>query len=403
MRRISKAHPHLVLRAALRPTLPAVLGASVLLLSACGLVGSEQEDAVAGLSEESSFTPAEEQSSLPDAATADLEPQSETTVGVLRVAVPAEESGADTSPSEPEPDTDSSTSSSTPSTAADQPPESSSTTAAAATPTTLATTPSTAISTTTATTLAPTTSAAPTTSTAPTTAAPTTQSTTTTAKPTNPGSGLRYKGILAAGDNEITAFDNARKTIKGMFTADGVQAANLIELSRQSSEQTNGVRATSVAGIEQAMADLNVGDGDACIVFLTSHGNRQTWFVRGTSGLTPDKLDQILDASCGNRPTVALVSACYSGIFIGPLAQSNRVVLTAASATNTSFGCSPEATYTYWDGCLITHFAQASTWEDLYRRVTGCIEGKEAAAGVTPSRPQAHFGSDVANLPILNR
>ena len=107
------------------------------------------------------------------------------------------------------------------------------------------------------------------------------------------------------------------------------------------------------------------------------------WFVRGDTGLTPDKLDQILDASCGNRPTVALISACYSGIFIGPLAQPNRVVLTAASATNTSFGCSPEATYTYWDGCLIDNFARAGTWEDLYGQVTACIEGKESAAGLS--------------------
>ncbi|MEM8922673.1 MAG: C13 family peptidase [Actinomycetota bacterium] len=236
---------------------------------------------------------------------------------------------------------------------------------------------------------------------APTTAPPTSAS--TTAPPSPPADGLVYKGVLIAGDDEITAFDNARKTIRDLFIADGVQPGNLIGLSREAREQTGGVRATSVGAIEQAMLELNVGDGDACIVFMTSHGNQRVFAISGSNGLTPDRLDQILTAACGTRPTVALVSACYSGIFISPLARPHRVVLTAASPVNTSFGCSPEATYTYWDGCLITHFAQASTWEDLYGRVTGCIESKEAAAGVTPSRPQAHFGAEVSNLRILNR
>ncbi len=370
-----------------------------MVLASCGVIGSD-EQTQAQLIEQSGFTPTEDQTTQPTAAVDQTTPAVDSTVGVLRVAVPtegAEEAVADSTETAP---AESGESGST-----TTPPGSTSSTTIASVSTSVATT---SVATTTPPTDEPTTTAAPTTA-QPTTAAPTTASPTTaaptTAAPTTrpPTAGLTYKGILAAGDNEINAFDNGRKTVKGLFTSAGVQGGNLIELSRQSSEQVNGVRATSVAGIEQAMSDLNVGDGDACVLFLTSHGNKQTWFVRGSSGLTPDKLDQILDASCGNRPTVALISACYSGIFIGPLAHPNRVVLTAASATNTSFGCSPEATYTYWDGCLIDHFNQASTWEDLYRRVTGCIEGKESAAGVTPSRPQAHFGADVANLSILNR
>ena len=234
-----------------------------------------------------------------------------------------------------------------------------------------------------------------------TTQPPTIEATTTTSGSPGTTTGLTYKGVLATGDDSITAFDSARKVVKGQFLARGMQPGNLIELSRKSSEQVGGVRATTVAGIEQAMGDLSVADGDACILFITSHGSRQAWYIRGSNGLSPDKLDQILSASCGSRPTVALVSACYSGIFIDSLARPNRVVLTAASPVNTSFGCSPEATYTYWDGCLITHFPQATTWEDLYAKVTGCIEGKEASARVTPSRPQAHFGAEVANMPIL--
>ncbi len=373
-----------------------VFSAFSVVVSSCGLIGDEGEQTQAQLIEQSGFTPTDEQTAdtgeTAESTTSTANPAAavESTAAVLRVAVASESgSGAEGEPDSstaPDPGTDASTSSST---------------ATSATPTTATTAPTTAAPTT----QAPTSTQAPTTATTPppTTAAPTTTtvaSTTTTTAPT-PVNGLTYKGILAAGDNEINAFDNGRKKVKELFVSRGVQAGNLIEFSRRSGEQTNGVRATSVSAMQQGMAELNIGSNDACILFLTSHGNKQMWFVRGDTGLTPDKLDQMLDASCGDRPTVALISACYSGIFIGPLAQPNRVVLTAASATNTSFGCSPEATYTYWDGCLIDNFAQAGTWEDLYRRVTACIEGKESAAGVTPSRPQAHFGSNVSNMAIF--
>lgn len=378
-----------------------VLVAGVMVLAACGFVGDDGENGQARLVNQAGVIAADDEASAAEATAAQAESTTSSTIGVLRVAVgdsssteesASTEAGAnpDTSPST---DSDANSDSETNSDQVNEPTDvDGSDQTANSTTSTVASTSS-----------APTSTEAPTTTEATTTTPPTTASTTSTTEPPKPTGGLTYKGILAAGDNEITAFDNGRKKVKGLFVDAGVQAGNLIELSRQPSEQVNGVRATTVSGIEQAMMDLNVGDGDACILFLTSHGNQQVWFVRGDSGLTPQKLDQLLDASCGSRPTIALISACYSGIFISPLAQPNRVVLTAASPTNTSFGCSPEATYTYWDGCLIDHFNQASTWEDLYSRVTSCIEAKESRAGVTPSRPQAHFGADVANLPILNR
>lgn len=211
-----------------------------------------------------------------------------------------------------------------------------------------------------------------------------------------------WHALLMTGDRSISAFDNARETVRDMFIDEGVLEANMIELSRDSRMQTGGVRDTTVDNIEQAMLDLAPGPDDGCVVYMTSHGNTTGWSIEGRGFLTPTRLDQILDEACGTRPTVVLVSACYSGVFVEPVAAPNRIILTAAREDRTSFGCSSEATYTYWDGCFISEWEAATTWQGLYDEVTKCIEDKERG-GFTPSYPQGYFGADVADLPIFGR
>ena len=66
---------------------------------------------------------------------------------------------------------------------------------------------------------------------------------------------------------------------------------------------------------------------------------------------------------------MVLVSACYSGVFVGPSMQKkNRIILTAARQDRTSFGCSAENEYTYWDSCLIARFAEVRQLEVVIRK-----------------------------------
>ena len=95
-----------------------------------------------------------------------------------------------------------------------------------------------------------------------------------------------------------------------------------------------------------------------------------------------------------------MVSACYSGQFIQPLRADNRIIMTAASATRPSFGCSEAQEYTFWDGCVIDHFARSSTWENLYDLVKQCIAAKEQQLGYPASQPQAYFGKNKRGLAL---
>jgi len=202
-----------------------------------------------------------------------------------------------------------------------------------------------------------------------------------------------------AGDNELDVFDNATKTLKGMFLRMGLQADNIRELSANQAEVRRGALPANAENLESALRDLSVGKGDACLVHLTSHGTRQGFFLRGAPLITPTRLNSVLERSCGDQPTVVLISACYSGVFLDRvMLKPNRIILTAAADDRTSFGCSSENQYTYWDGCLIDSFTQSDNWAVLYGSIKRCVETKEAQKRFMPSLPRAYFGEAIASI-----
>ena len=50
---------------------------------------------------------------------------------------------------------------------------------------------------------------------------------------------------------------------------------------------------------------------------------------------------------------MALISACYSGVFVDPVGAPNRIILTAAREDRTSFGCSDDADFTHFGGAFL--------------------------------------------------
>jgi hypothetical protein len=217
-------------------------------------------------------------------------------------------------------------------------------------------------------------------------------------------SNLTWKATLMTGDDSIDAFDNARKTLKSEFLQMGVSANNIKELSMDRHERKRGSLPSSAGNFAGALRDLSVGDQDACLIHMTSHGSRVGFYIRNAAPITPQLLDSILYRACGDRPTVVLISACYSGVFVNKTMQKpNRIILTAAREDRTSFGCSPENEYTYWDACLIDSLPASESWKSLYGNIQRCVKTKEAYGRFTPSLPQAYFGQQVSDLQIPKR
>jgi len=210
----------------------------------------------------------------------------------------------------------------------------------------------------------------------------------------------RYRAILAAGDASIPNFDNAALTLANRLKRSGVETTVLTS----DGSLVNDWRSYATAWtIDAALSD--VGQWEACLVFVTSHGN-EYGLVMGMDNaeryyLTPARLAEILAYRCGERPTVAILSGCHTGTFLTALMKTeNRIILTAARKDRTSFGCSADTSFTYFDECLLEAMGDAGTWEGIFTRTKVCVAEKERAEDFEPSLLQAFFGRAVKDLGI---
>ena len=145
-----------------------------------------------------------------------------------------------------------------------------------------------------------------------------------------------------------------------------------------------------------AVGEVMDKDEDVLILLMTSHGDR-TGFALQLPGnvmteLTPQQVASTLDSE-GIKNRVVIVSACYAGIFVPPLANDNTIVMTAADEKSTSFGCAPERDWTYFGDALFKQSMQpGSDFQHAFDHARILIQGWELMDRVPPSNPQGHFG-----------
>jgi Peptidase C13 family len=135
---------------------------------------------------------------------------------------------------------------------------------------------------------------------------------------------------------------------------------------------------------------------DMLFLFLSSHGveNRLIVEMPGLAlrSLAPYQLKKMLDRS-GIEKRVIVVSSCHSGSFLPALADANTLVIAAARADRSSFGCEDRRRWTYFGDA---YFNRALRQETSFRRA---FEGAkkliaiwEAQEQLTPSLPQIAGG-----------
>jgi hypothetical protein len=210
----------------------------------------------------------------------------------------------------------------------------------------------------------------------------------------------RWRAVLIAGDNNSPAFDNGVEALRAKLAQRGVRNIRVL------TSDPGANPSLPVATAANVSSALRSPGGEACLAFVTSHGDESGFVLKQARGtVSPGTLDSALDAGCGARPTVVVVSACHSGVFLGSgMRQANRIVLTAAAADRISFGCGAGDQYTYFDQCLLQQFDRAATWSDLAQATKICVENQERSMGIRrPSLPQTFVGSGVADLRIPGR
>jgi len=146
---------------------------------------------------------------------------------------------------------------------------------------------------------------------------------------------------------------------------------------------------------------------DVLIVYLTSHGANDFKLAASNpplavDSISPGELRQALD-NAGIRNRVIAISACYSGGWVGPLADDHTLVMTAADATHTSFGCGSRSDLTFFGRAMFDEqLRHTHSFEHAFAAAVPVIKRREEEAGKDDgfSNPQISVGEKIR--PMLN-
>lgn len=159
------------------------------------------------------------------------------------------------------------------------------------------------------------------------------------------------------------------------------------------------------ANVDATMAEIaqRARPDDIVLLYLSTHG-APGLLAREANGrdLAPATADEMREwlAPLGRRPTVLILSACFSASFIPSLRAENRIIFTAARADRTSFGCRAGAEHTVFGAALLDALATPQTsLRAVVQTVRAKVAAREHELGVTPpSEPQVSVGPSVAGL-----
>jgi len=159
----------------------------------------------------------------------------------------------------------------------------------------------------------------------------------------------------------------------------------------------------SVTGLRyalQGLAEHMQLDRDVLFLAISSHGSSDPAIAVANAelpltDLTPEDLVDALKQA-GIQWRVIFISACYAGGFIDSLRDDHTIVITAAAADRTSFGCSSDSDLTYFGEAFYRDaLPEAASLRDAFEKAKTAIAARERTEGETPSNPQAYFGFDV--------
>ncbi|MBL8297728.1 MAG: peptidase C13 [Rhodanobacteraceae bacterium] len=141
-------------------------------------------------------------------------------------------------------------------------------------------------------------------------------------------------------------------------------------------------------------------DEDILLLFMTSHGDEEHNLYVGMDLMPLDWIAaEDLSRTLSARPfrwRVSIISACYSGGFLEGLKNSTSMVITAARADRTSFGCGVDSDITYFGKAfLVEGLNQTDTFRGAFEIARQLVGDWERAENQPASEPQ------IASTPLI--
>ena len=208
--------------------------------------------------------------------------------------------------------------------------------------------------------------------------------------------------ITMAGDGSESVFRNEvslfRSTLEQRFGANG-RVLSLV--NHPDTHDTQPL--ASVSNLRRSLAGVAAlmdRDEDVLLLFVTSHGSADHEILLDLDPLPLDQLDpptlSALLEEAGIRWRVLVLSACYSGGFVEPLKAPETLVITAARADRTSFGCGADSEITWFGHAFIEEAMHRTTdFFEAFRLAKAAIQQREGEEGIRASLPQMARGSDI--------
>jgi hypothetical protein len=214
-----------------------------------------------------------------------------------------------------------------------------------------------------------------------------------------------WAAVVVAGDwhahsgEPTEAFDNARRDVGAALTRFGFAPDAVRQYSvRPARYPAVKPGKTDLRAIHTGLRDLAAKNTAGCLFYITSHGAPEG-AVLDEDILPPALLAAVIDDACPARPSIVVVSACFSGVFVKPLQRDDRMILTAARPDRTSFGCGEDDKYPYFDDCFLSSAPTAHDFAALGRAVQACVARREREVGAEPaSEPQLWIGPGLRPL-----
>jgi peptidase C13-like protein len=149
-------------------------------------------------------------------------------------------------------------------------------------------------------------------------------------------------------------------------------------------------------------AAQRAGPDDVVFIDISSHGAPQVLARKvgnkPTDAMSSRELARKLSPLAGHA-TIIVISACYSGSLIGDLRAPDRIVITAARADRSSFGCAADSRHTLFGEAELHAFGQPGrSLHQVFAAMRDDVARMEARERYRPSEPQISVGRDMIAL-----
>ena len=149
-------------------------------------------------------------------------------------------------------------------------------------------------------------------------------------------------------------------------------------------------------------AAAQAGPDDIMFVVISSHGAPRLLARKigdsAPTAMSSRRLARLLQPLAGHR-TVIVVSACYSGSLIGDLRAPERIIITAARADRSSFGCAPGNRHTLFGEAEVRAFGQQDrSLRQVFAAIRDDVARMESEERYQPSEPQVWVGARATDL-----